>query len=112
MAFGAHKNRYHSTLKTSPLICIRESYHPPLFPISPAAGRGEPTSFYSFRIQWVGDDVSDATGRGGVMGDHIALSCAATEKPLDRFHGGLTISDRDATNEISVEGREDAGGRE
>jgi len=56
--------------------------------------------------------VSDATGRGGVMGDHIALSCAATEKPLDRFHGGLTISDRDATNEISVEGREDAGGRE
>jgi len=47
------------------------------------------------------------------MGDHIALSCAAAAKPLDRFHGALiTLSNCEAGVVIDVKGREDAGGRQ
>jgi len=47
------------------------------------------------------------------MGDHIALSCAAAAKPLERFHGGLMmLFDPDEKDVIGVDACEDAGGRE
>jgi len=43
-----------------------------------------------------------------VIGDHIALSCAAAAKSLDRTHGAFTTF----PDELGEDSRDDAGGRE